>query len=687
MLHITISETVRTLLIFILIYGIGPVLIMKGKRTDQSLIERFFMGFTAIILIQIIVTHLLIYLKLFDVVALIISMSLLLAFILSKDKDKETILLRLINSRMRLYDFLDSKTVFRDLIRAGKGRLLLGYKWVKNALEQVFSHPIQPVIFTIIFLLSAGVRFKHALSNYSYPHLDMYLHLKWIKAMIDNNLYLENLIYPKAMHAVIGFISEVTWSDPYWILRYFGPFFSVLIVLAIYLLALKVTKNRTLSILAMAIYGLSTNSAIFPSQIFRQTATMPQEFGILFILIGYIFLLEFLNQKKKRDLYVFLACLLISLMSHSYSGLFLILWTGITVIVALAKKQIRIKQVVRFVSISALVSAVSFFPLAIGKLLGKSFHETSLAMITDISAVTNVQISLLEYVKSIFVSNILFIEVTLVFILLLFFAKIVRPKGFYKLDFGGSSLIASTIFMMLMFNLSHLINTEALPELLDEARIGPFISLFIPIVMVLVIKVLTSKAHKRDVELVGYGLLVVFVLFSTFSGNISFNTFYKHYEYNQAAENYVKLRNYFVNKPGETGNWYVVSTDPQLAQVTGYGWYEEAYQFAQKYDPKRVSEKDFNFKFPVNNIYIFVEKKPLFNTTEAFNYENYMSLAPLDGDPFMQYYDNPDNRATMEARIWEVMKAYSANHNDVSIYYEDDSFMVYEIYQEKVEGN
>jgi hypothetical protein len=92
----------------------------------------------------------------------------------------------------------------------------------------------------------------------------------------------------------------------------------------------------------------------------------------------------------------------------------------------------------------------------------------------------------------------------------------------------------------------------------------------------------------------------------------------------------------------------------------------------------------FQFEYPVNHLFIFIEKKPLFFDGIITPEYGERDIEPLGDDPFMQFYQDGDNRAIMEGRIWMLANAYAETHEGVSIYYEDDEFIIYRIYQEEV---
>ncbi|MDD3173060.1 MAG: hypothetical protein PHF63_05290 [Herbinix sp.] len=623
MFLITLSETVRVILILLFFFLIIPMIFMKSSDRELPFLDRFFFMFICSILFMILSVHILVLLKLFDVISICVFIVLAIIVLIKFDKNREMGISKLLSKLYLFYDAMDTKNYREAFFNNVKRSSINVFKRNSERLRKWLKTPIFSLTVFVVLILSVSVRMFHSIVHYAYPHLDMYLHLKWIKAIMSNNLYLDNKIYPKAMHSVIALISKITFSDSYWILRYFGPFCAVLLVIAIYFLAFKITGNKYLSVLAMAIYGLTVNNNILPSVVFRQTATMPQEFGMLFIVLGFAFLIEYIKTLSIRNLFSFEACLLIGLMSHSFSGAFLIFWTAVTVIFSLIFRKFKLKAAVKLVGISAAVVAVSFLPLVLGMLLGKVFHETSLEMVTDVTGIKILELSYKKYIYSLLFPDSFIMYILIFGCIGLLITLIFKRLRYQITDINiYTTLLAITSILYIAYNIPNLIDAEKLPELLKKERTGPFLSLLLPITaaififyaidrLLLIFKSINQAVRNNIKGFVSTSTIIAFIAFSLVTGSYSLNTYYKHVEYDQAAEAYIKIKSEFTKNTNGTGNWYVVATDPQLAQITGYGWYEEGYNFAQDYTKEQVMDPDFKFPFPVNNIFIFVEKKPI----------------------------------------------------------------------------
>ena len=693
----TLSETVRIFLIFIIFFFMVPMFLMKRTEEKIPFLDRFFYGFINMILFMILSVHALVYIKLFDIISIGIIVVVALIIVVKLDKEKERGITKLLANLYLFYDVMDTNKNREKLICNIKNSIKNSYREIRTVYSEFWNTPIYSLSYVIILVLSFAVRMWHSFLHYAYPHLDMYLHLKWVKAIMSNELYLDNQIYPKAMHAVIAFISKLTVSDPYWITRYFGPICAVLLVIAIYFLAYKITNNKYLSLLAMAIYGLIINNNILPSEVFRQTATMPQEFGMLFIVLGLSFLIDYIKSIKVRHLFSFEVCLLISLMAHSFSGLFLIFWTAVTVIFSLIFSKLKFISAVKMVGISVVVVVLSFIPLIVGRLMGKVFHETSLEMVTDVTNNKIAEWLFKKYLYSLIFPDSLLIRIFIFGSIAILIALIIKSFRSYMMNtYLYMSLFTLILFMYMIYNISNLIDVEKLPELLGKSRTGPFLAILLPVIVSYVIFYLMDilflifmRGKQTEIEkfkrFVSNCIIITFITLTVANGSYSFNTFYKHVEYDQAAEAYIRIKSEFTKNPNETGNWYVVSTDPQLAQVRGYGWYEEGYMFAHDYTESQVMDPDFRFDFPTNHIFVFVEKKPIiFNEKITIDFSE-KELEPISDDPFMQFYQDGYNRAVMEGHIWMLVEAYASTHSGVSIYYEDDEIKIYRIYQEDVD--
>lgn len=691
MFLITFWETVRVFLIFVFFFLIIPTLFMKSSKKAISLLDRFFFGFVSVVLYQIISVHILVLLKLFDVLSITVLSVFAVVMLMKLDKNKEMGISKFFAKLYLIYDTMDAPTHRSKFLSSIQSKAMGSLRLISGAFGNLLKTPVYSAAVFIIFILSMAARMWHSLVHYAYPHLDMYLHLKWIKAIASNDLYLDNKIYPKAMHAVIAFISEVTFSDPYWVLRYLGPVCAGLLVIAIYFLAFKITGNKYLSVFAMAIYGLTINNNILPSQVFRQTATMPQEFGMLFIILGLAFLIDYIKTVSIRYLYCFEACLLIGLMAHSFSGVFLIFWAAVTIVISLMFKKIKLTAAVRLVGVSAAVAALSFAPLVLGLLLGKVFHETSLEMVTDVTGIKISTMSFGKYFSTLVVPDewimVPVVACSIGIFIVLCVGKIRSRVPNLNIFM---SLVASALAMYLAYNIPNLIDAVKLPELLRKDRTGPFLSLLLPVVaaifvfytadlLLLLVKQMSRGAYANLHKWVYTTILVVFIIASVGSGSYTLKTFYKHVEYDQAAEAYIRIKAEFAKNANDTGNWYVVATDPQFAQVKGYGWYEEGYNFAHDYTKEQVTDPKFTFDFPTNTVFIFVEKKPMIYDKPITLEYGEKEIEPLNEDPFMQFYQDGDNRAVMEGHLWMLAEAYASTHSGVSIYYEDNDFKIYRI--------
>ena len=573
------------------------------------------------------------------------------------------------------------------------------HRWFSSQLRNFLNYPILSICTVFVFLASLIVRLKYSVLHAAYPHIDMYLHLKWVKGIMSNDLFYNNEIYPKGMHSVYAAVAKLTFLDPYMLVRFIGPIIGTLIVLAVYHLAYKVTNNRYAALLSMTIYGLTdyglTNLGFFPSQIFRQAATMSQEFGMFFVLCGLGFLIEYIKEENKSMIYFYISCLFISFVTHSYAAMFLVLWSAIIILVGLCYKKITLRNIFSLATISILVILLTFVPLLIGSLSGAEFHKSSIVMITDVSGFKFSLLNVQQYLKDILLPSDPYMYAVLVGIVLIPLIIIISTKRFTS--FKKNLFIAitlSTFATFLFVNIPSLFLNMKLPLLFQRVRTGPFLCLLVPILIAQLVDLISDLISEQKLEkgespklfvinrvltLTSVAYVVLMIVLNFFPWNV----FYKNIEYDAAAENYLSIKSDFF-KDTRSLDWTIIGPDTQLAEVMGVGWHQDIYRFVREFSPDQLKKANFKLPIPTHNIFVFIEKKPMFSGQTISVQDAAKDLDPEGQDIFMQYYMEGNQRVIMEAKAWALVEAYKSSHKGVSVYYEDADMIIYKIYQEKL---
>jgi hypothetical protein len=120
------------------------------------------------------------------------------------------------------------------------------------------------------------------------------------------------------------------------------------------------------------------------------------------------------------------------------------------------------------------------------------------------------------------------------------------------------------------------------------------------------------------------------------------------------------------------GRWMIVAPVEQLAQTYGRGWFEDPAAFVAR-NAGRAGDPAFAFDLAVDDLFVFVERRP-FKTfrSEAAD----VPFATLR-DPSYKHYRSLAGRASLQAQLDVLCKAYARSHANVSIYYEDANITIY----------
>jgi len=208
-----------------------------------------------------------------------------------------------------------AKTIFFKLLSKTLGfRLVLGniWSWTKKAVRAIltkmndsiknhFLDWVLTVVVTIVFLWMYATK---KLEIFGYTASDMPVHNYWINAMGNginnaehNNIFVAG-VYPFGFHCMIYYLHTVFKFETYVLMRVFSLVQLLFIHYVLLAFLRGCSKTRYLSYGAVLVYILTvfwgTNSYL------RYYSTLPQEFGMIFILPSIYFLFQFFKERKKE---------------------------------------------------------------------------------------------------------------------------------------------------------------------------------------------------------------------------------------------------------------------------------------------------------------------------------------------------------------------------------------------------
>lgn len=149
----------------------------------------------------------------------------------------------------------------------------------------------------IFFLLVWKVCGPGILNNWGYGASDLPVHNYWINGLIENNIFVAG-IYPMGMHCMLYYLSTMLGIPAYAVLRLFWlvQFCMIAVMLLVFLKGY--CKTRFLPYLGIMFFvGAKYFNRISYA---RYGATLPQEFGMLYILPSISFVMEFFKTRKKE---------------------------------------------------------------------------------------------------------------------------------------------------------------------------------------------------------------------------------------------------------------------------------------------------------------------------------------------------------------------------------------------------
>ena len=175
------------------------------------------------------------------------------------------------------------RAVLKRLVR------LFYYKVICNTLQWIL---VGAVIIALFWIYG-----RNLLLTYGYCASDIPVHLNWINEMVRGNLFSDG-VYPFGFHCMIYYLHTVFGFDTYVILCVFylvQVFFIYIVLLAMLKL---LCRSLYLPYAGIMVYILGSFWA-------RQTysrfgSSLPQEFGMIFVIPSVYFLIRFFQTEKKN---------------------------------------------------------------------------------------------------------------------------------------------------------------------------------------------------------------------------------------------------------------------------------------------------------------------------------------------------------------------------------------------------
>ena len=662
----------KVALAFFLLYLFIPYKVIKfdKEKSDFDALDKIFICLVNANLVTIILVHLLVVTGIYETFSLLVGYIFVIIgyyWIMNRRKDKLAGEAR-ISVTAKVLDTIESNsgilnTMKKLVIAAGK-RIST---FAKRIYTKFMANPFGAILVILVFAFGAFVRFSHSMLHTFYGASDPYVHLAWVKYLGDNELYKDG-VYPLGYNALISAINKMSFIDPYVIIRFIGAMAGVLIVFSVFYIVRKNFKNAIIpALFSIAAYAVGTE---LPINTWRQMNALPQEYAIMFILPGIMFLLKYFEKKNKKFLYLAAEVLVLTLLIHTYAAVILVVGYLFICLVNL-RSFFHVKFLAGFAGIMVAAAAVGFLPIGIALLSGGKLHQSSIDFIVQGGGTTwgNISISGILAYK----------EKSTALVVMLICAAVLTVLSiiglFYKKEENRVRARAGLVFAIITFllYLQYRAAEIGIPALMEASRTGTFLGLAAAVMFGLLIGMIgmlpVGKIIGNTIKIIACAVIFTFLFqISNFSLPVGVR-----YEYEEAAHSYMQIKE---NYPAS--NWTIVSPVEQFDEVMGYGYHTQLWQFVQDVEVTKPSKVVSTTSY----VFWFVEKIPLNETKAVTEADAALAFPVVTSGKLDDYYTIAANRRIIEAKAYYWLENYMKTHNNMSIYLDTAYMRIYMIKQD-----
>jgi len=189
---------------------------------------------------------------------------------------------------------MGGKTLLSHLFGAAKKKLAAFCRMIGRFLfRRTFDFLLTLLLLVALMWLYGG----NILEQYGYKASDLLVHNYWINAMNENHIFVAG-VYPHGFHCIVYYLHAVFGFDTYVILRVFAFSQNVMIHFMLLSFLKLCCKSRYAAYIGTFFYTISSCFAV--NTYSRFYATLPQEFGMLFIFPAIYFGFAYFEERKKE---------------------------------------------------------------------------------------------------------------------------------------------------------------------------------------------------------------------------------------------------------------------------------------------------------------------------------------------------------------------------------------------------
>lgn len=165
----------------------------------------------------------------------------------------------------------------------------------------IVSRFVDMVFLAVIFVMLWRMYGHNLIEYFGYKASDIVVHNYWINALNDNDIFVAG-VYPHGFHCVVYYLHAIFGIDIYVILRIFAFVQNVMLHLMLLCFLKLCCKSRYLPYAGVILYIFG--GYLQEDTYSRYYATLPQEFGFIFIFPAIYFIIEYFkcrNAEIKKD--------------------------------------------------------------------------------------------------------------------------------------------------------------------------------------------------------------------------------------------------------------------------------------------------------------------------------------------------------------------------------------------------
>lgn len=379
---------------FVLLMVVWPRFFLKGSSGDSM--EDWFGRYAKAVCLYIGMGYILVVLQLYEVISVCLVLLLLSTWRYWKkgsgaERDKTATAYSVWFYEITEIGFR-LKTAWKS--RLGKLTMIRKDVRLKNIVR---GNPISFIVLGGVIAASAYVRFYDAMHHAPPAMSDGVVTLAWLK-YINNRLLFEEGVYPRGFHIYMSLLSKFAAIDELYILKYTGPLNGVLTTLGFYFALSRMTGNRAAGIIGGALFGLG-GLFWFGGDWERQAATNAQEFGMVFVFPALYFLLRYLENGKRRDLWNGTTACACAGFVHSLMLAYIGMGVGVALIAVVLTYGFRHWKRMLAVSLFSIASViVTYAPIQIAEWSGEELHSSSASFLTETAVINYPILGVKDYI-------------------------------------------------------------------------------------------------------------------------------------------------------------------------------------------------------------------------------------------------------------------------------------------------